>query len=73
MLELQFHKWLSHGSGQTAGFMVDFWLEVSMQKVLRLATSTQVFLGFLVSISKCCDGSQDSKLPLHASHVALPT
>ena len=31
------------------------------------------FLGFPVSISKCWDGSQDSKLPLHASHVALPT
>jgi len=29
-------------------------------------------LGFPVSISKCWDGSQDSKLPLHASHVALP-
>jgi len=26
-----------------------------------------------VYISKCWDGSQDSKLPLHASHVALPT
>ena len=37
------------------------------------ATSTQVFLGFPMSISKCWDGSQDSKLPLHASHVALPT
>ena len=34
---------------------------------------SQVFLGFLVSISKCWDVSQDSKLPLHASHVALPT
>ena len=34
---------------------------------------TQVFLGFPVSINKCWDGSQDSKLPLHASHVALPT
>ena len=31
------------------------------------------FLGFPVSISKRWDGSQDSKLPLHASHVALPT
>ena len=31
------------------------------------------FLGFPVSISKCWDGSQHSKLPLHASHVALPT
>ena len=31
----------------------DCWLEVSIQKVLRPATSTQVFLGFPVSISKC--------------------
>ena len=46
---------------------------VSIRKVLRPATSTQVFLGFPVSISKCWDGSQDSKLPLHASHVAHPT
>jgi len=73
MSELQFHKWLSHGSGQTAGFMLDFWLEVSIRKVLRLATSTQVFLGFPVPISKCCDSYQNSKLSLHASHVALPT
>ena len=29
------------------------WLEVSIRKVLRPATSTQVFLGFPVSISKC--------------------
>jgi len=42
-------------------------------EVLRPAISTQVFLGFPVSISKRSDGSQDSKLPLHASHVALPT
>ena len=40
-------------------------------KVLRPATSTVVFLGFPVSKSKCWDGSQDSKLPLRASHVAL--
>ena len=39
-------------------------------KVLQPATSTQVFLGFPVSISKRSDGSQHSKLPLHASHVA---
>ena len=32
-----------------------------------------VSLGFLVPISKRSDGSQHSKLPLHASHVALPT
>ena len=44
-----------------------------IRKVLRPATSTQVFLGFPVSISKCSDGSQHSKLPLHASHVALQT
>ena len=31
------------------------------------------FFVFPVSISKCWGGSQDSKLPLHASHVALPT
>jgi hypothetical protein len=29
-------------------------------------------LGFPVSKSKCWDGCQESKLPLHASHVALP-
>jgi len=31
------------------------------------------FLGFPLPKSKCCDDSQDSKLPLYASHVALPT
>ena len=31
------------------------------------------FSWFPVPRSKCWDGSQDSKLPLHASHVALPT
>jgi len=36
-------------------------------------TSAQVFLGFFVSKSECWDGSKDSKLLLHASHVALPT
>ena len=29
------------------------WLEVSIRKVLRLATSIQVFLGFPLSISEC--------------------
>ena len=57
-----------------AGFTVDAELLArSIRKVLRPATSTQVFLGFPVSISKCWDGSQHSKLPLHASHVALLT
>ena len=49
--------------------MPDCWLAVSTRKVLRPATSTKVSLGFPVSISKCSDGSQHSKLPLHASHV----
>jgi hypothetical protein len=48
-------------------------LEVSIRKVLLWpATSAQVFLGFPVSNSKCWFGSQNSKFPLHASHVALP-
>ena len=37
-------------------------------EVLLPATSTQVYLGFPVPISKRSDGSQHSKLPLHASH-----
>ena len=32
--------------------MSDCWLEVSIRKILLPATSTQVFLGFLVHISK---------------------
>ena len=40
----------------------DCWLEVSIRKVLRPATSTQVFLGFPVSTSECWDGSQDSQV-----------
>jgi len=31
------------------------------------------FFGFTVPKSKCWDGSQNSKLPLHASHLALRT
>jgi len=49
------------------------WQEKGSEKVLRPAISTQVLLGFPAPKSKCWDGSQDSKLPLHASHVALPT
>ena len=52
-------------------YMSDCWLEASIRKVLRPAISKHVFLGFPVSISKCWDGSQDSKLLLHASLVAL--
>jgi hypothetical protein len=51
----------------------DCLLEVSSRKVLRPATSGKVFLGFPVSKCECWDGSQDSRLLLHASHVALPT
>jgi hypothetical protein len=51
----------------------DYWLEVSNRKVLRPATSAQVFLGFPVSKSECSDGSQHSQLLLHASQVALLT
>ena len=35
-------------------------LEGRVRKVLRPATSTQVFLGFPVSMSKCWDGTQDA-------------
>ena len=48
-------------------------LEVGIRNVLRPVTSAHVFLDFPVSKSEWCDGSQDSKLLLHASHVALPT
>jgi len=53
-------------------WMPDCWLEFSIRKFLRPATSTQVFLGFPVSTSECLDGSQHSKLLPHAYHVALP-
>ena len=33
--------------------MPDCWLEVSIRKVLRPTTSTQVFLGFPLSTSEC--------------------
>jgi len=39
-----------------------------------LCTITRhIYVGFPVPKSKCWDGSQDSKLPLRASYVALPT
>jgi hypothetical protein len=39
----------------------------------KIMSQTQVFLVFLCPRCKCWDGSQlSSKLPLHASHVALP-
>jgi len=57
-------------------FIVSIILWLDERKVLTITQvflSTQLFLGFPVPKSKCWDGSQDSKLPLHASHVALPT
>ena len=59
------HRFLS----LTQGFLLD----TGFYPRHRFFSSTHVFLGFPVSISKRWDGSQDSKLPLHASHVALPT
>jgi len=64
--------------GRTSSFLCELSsrsesIDSFLSKVLRPVTSTQVFLGFPVSKSKCWDGSQDSKLPLNASHVALPT
>jgi hypothetical protein len=53
-------------------FNVEFHSLCLIPSVTNVATSTQVFLGFPVSISKCWDGSCVSKLPLCASHVALP-
>jgi len=53
--------------------MSDCWLEVSIRKVQWPVISTQIFLGFPVPKSKCWDGSQDSKLPLHVSLVAFLT
>ena len=65
-------KWKMNG--YTHIYMYNFiFAFLSIQKVMRSATSTQIFLGFPVPKSKCWDGSQHSKLPLHASHVALRT
>jgi hypothetical protein len=54
------------GSVRRRFSVVDMDLEI-------LAISTQVFLGFPGSKSKCWDSTRLSKLPLYASHVALPT
>jgi len=50
----------------------DCWLEVSIWKFLRPATSAQVFLGLPGSISECWDGSQDSKLLLQCFSCSPP-
>ena len=39
-------------------YLPNCWLEISILKVLRPATSAQFFLGFPVSRSECWDGSQ---------------
>jgi hypothetical protein len=47
---LSVHNLLNHIA---ALHQKDCWLEVSIRKVLRPATSTQVFLGFPMPLSKC--------------------
>ena len=47
-----------------------FGMYLSEVSGVTVVTSTQVFLGFPVSMSKCRDDPQEAKLPLHASHVA---
>ena len=42
--------------------VADCWLEVIIRKILQPAPLAQVFLGFPVSKSECCDGSQDSQV-----------
>jgi cytochrome c biogenesis protein ResB len=54
-------------------FIAKFIQLMWLQDIYAVHFECQVFLGFPVSLSKCSDGSQHSKLPLHASHVALPT
>jgi hypothetical protein len=54
-------------------YLPDCWLEVSIRKVLRLATSAQFFSWILCAKSECWDGSQDSNLLLHFSHVVPHT
>ena len=51
----------------------DCWLEVSIRKVLRPTTSTQFFFVSLRLKANAEMVPNISKLPLHASHVALPT
>jgi len=63
----------SLGFEPTIWLEVDCWLEVSIRKVLRPATSIQVFIGFPVPKSKCWDSSQDFKLPLHAFYFRSRT
>ena len=45
----------------------------SAARAARSNANSDQIRSFPVSISKRWDGSQHSKLPLHASHVALPT
>jgi len=52
--------------------MLKYWLQVCIRKVMRTVTSTEGILGFPVPKNKRRDGSKDTKLQIHASHVALP-
>jgi hypothetical protein len=52
--KMRLHETAKYFPFNTISFLMpDFWLEVSIRKVLRPATSTQVFLGFSLSISEC--------------------
>ena len=46
-------------------------LEIRITFPKKMSESNE--LGFPVTTNECWDGSQVSKLLLHASHVALPT
>ena len=73
-LKLQFYVLLMKGAMDVRNVLNN----LAVNKYLNIVEScwistAQVFIGFPVSISKRSDGSQHSKLPLHASHVALRT
>jgi hypothetical protein len=53
-------------------WLPDCWLEVSILRVLRLATLAQVFLGFPMSKSECWDGSQDSQVAIACFSYSPP-
>jgi len=53
-----------------------FYLSIGLHSYQKLNTAVikrAMFCSNPVPKSKCWDGSQDSKLPPHTSHVALPT
>ena len=48
------------------------WMQEYCGSQSRVGVATKTKNSSVCFNSKCWDGSQDSKLPLHASHVALP-